>query len=246
MNILKMGKEELLSLDQNKINCSLFPNEVVHIAKVLGAFWTYDYESAEDGRVGMHALLKSGLHSDGFFISRILLAPENIRWIISTQMSMRIREVLPMRADTPAWIVGVPDGATRIGEDISRILGSRNADMRKTDGRISLVTQIGPDESILLVEDFCTRGTGFTEAVGVVKGSQPNARILPFNPVIINRGGLEQVSIKEFGSFKVLPVVEWKVKDWEPSECPLCKMGSTPIKPKATDENWYAITTSQL
>jgi hypothetical protein len=98
-----------------------------------------------------------------------------------------------------------------------------------------------------LIEDFCTRGTGFKEAVKAVLENCPSSKILPFDPVILNRGGLKAIDVPGVGAFTVLPVVEWRIEDWDPTEgCPLCRMGSTPIKPKETEANWQAITTSQL
>jgi len=193
----------------------------------------------------MHASLKSGLHSDGFFISRILLASENIRRIISSQMVMRIKEAL-CENDMPSGVVGVPDGATKIGEDIGKMFGINVLKMGKIEGQIVSSSPVDPQERILVVEDFCTRGTGFTEAVRAIKAAQPKAQFIPYDPVIINRGGLKIIFVEGTGEFKICPVVEWRVQDWDPEKCPLCKMGSVAIKPKATDENWKAITTSQL
>lgn len=247
MNILQMSREELLALKPEDITRPLTPEEIIYIASALGAFWKYDYDAAKQGRVGMHAILKSGRHSDGFFISRILLEPENIRLIMADQIVRKFHgniRVWPR----PDYVAGVPDGATKLGEDIARLLGSKNAVMEKHDGRISLVTEIESYASVLLVEDFCTRGTGFKEAVNIVVSSQPRAGIIPIDPVILNRGGLETIIVENVGTFLVLPVVEWRVQDWDPADgegCPLCKMGSVPMKPKATDENWRLITASQ-
>lgn len=245
MEILKMDRSRLMGLQVEDIQDFLTPEEVVHIAKTLGAFWTYDYQAAAEDRVGMHAILKSGLHSDGFFISRIILAVENIRRVISAQMVMLLRGVLG-RSGVPDYVAGVPDGATLLGQDIAEMLDTATAEMRKDDGRIVLVSQLDPGQSLLLVEDFCTRGTGFKEAVNEVRQAQPQAKILPYNPVIINRGGMESVSVDSVGEFEVLPVVKWRIQDWDPKEgCPLCDKGSVPIKPKASDANWSAITNSQ-
>lgn len=241
MNILGMTREELLKLTE--IDRLLKPEEVVYIARTFGAFWKYDYVASEQGRVGLHAELKSGLHSDGFFVSRIMLAEVNIRRIIANQIVMRLEK--PLREiGKPSYVAGVPDGATQLGKDIAEILGVKCAEMQKVEKRIVLVTELHPSESILLIEDFCTRGTGFTEAVETILQAQPAAFVLPLDPVIINRGGLNQIVVKGVGIFDILPVVELRVQDWEPSECLLCKRGSKPIKPKATDENWLAITTS--
>jgi len=98
---------------------------------------------------------------------------------------------------------------------------------------------------LLLDEDFCTKGTGFKEAVADILSRQPKTKILPLELVIINRGGLTAIAIEGVGEFQVVAVANHRVNDWPPPECPLCKMGSKPIKPKATDENWRLITTSQ-
>lgn len=237
MNIQKMGKDELLKLKPEDVTRLLTAEEILHIAKVLGAFWMYDYKAK---KVGMHALLKSGQHSDGFFVSRILLSFENIRMIISNQMVMKIREA---KIPTPDWVVGVPNGATELGQDIALILGTKCAKMKKIDGKIVFLTELKPEDSILIVEDFCTRGTGFAEAVRVVL-AQSGAYIFPYDPVIINRGGLKFLPI-QWRNYTILPVVEIRIKDWDPKQCELCKVGSVAIKPKETDENWKMLNNSQ-
>lgn len=143
------------------------------------------------------------------------------------------------------WVAGIPDGATSLGEEVHAIIGGQCAKMEKVDGKITLITPIGAGEKILLVEDFCTRGTGFSEAVVAVKNSSPEAVICPIDLVILNRGGLKEVAVPNHGNFIVVAVVEKRIQDWAPEECPLCKLGSAPIKPKATYENWKALTDSQ-
>jgi len=242
MQILGMSREELLGLSHQDVGRHFLTSyEIIYIAKILGAFWQYNYEAAKQGRVGMHALLKSGQHSDGFFVSRILLEPENIREIIAHQMVMRIEEA---EVPIPDYVAGIPKGATELGFEISKIMGTEHARMEKIGGRIRLTQQINPNNSILLIEDFCTRGTGFAEGVMAVKEVQPDACIFPYDPVIINRGGLERVSTA-YGDFRVLPVVEMRIQDWDHEHCPLCESGSRAIKPKETDENWAALTSSQ-
>ncbi|MBU2597114.1 MAG: hypothetical protein KJ757_06120 [Planctomycetes bacterium] len=247
MSILKMNKRELSCVTFRNIKGFLTPDEVVHIAKTMGAFWAYDYEAADKGKVGMHAELKSGLHSDGFFVSRILLEQENIRRIFSAQIAKEIGESCAIE-EKPTCVVGVPDGATTLGKDIGEQYDINVLEMRKTtSGKIVLVSSLGPKEKVLLIEDFCTRGTGFIEAVLSIKKAQPKVCFVPYNPVIINRGGLKNILVPGVGDFKILSVVDWRVQDWDPKQgCPLCDRGSIPIKPKVSDANWKALTTSQL
>lgn len=240
--ILTMQKRELLLLTEMDMPQTISVEEMLHIGKTLGAFWAYDYEAAKRLYSGMHAILKSGLHSDGFFVSRILLEPENIRRLISQQMIKRLREA---NVPNPDYIAGIPNGATALGSNIAKILGIREACIEKVDGRITLKTNIPSKKTLLLVEDFCTRGTGFKETVLQIKTEQPTVRILPYNPVIINRGGLREIIFEGDSNFTILSVAELRIQNWEPTECPLCFAGSKAIKPKATNENWRLLTTSQ-
>lgn len=247
LNILLMRKEELLQLRPEQVTRLLAAEEVVHIAKTLDAFWGYDYEAAKLGKTGLHAILKSLLHSDGFFISRIMLQHENIRKIMADQQAMRIKYVL-YNEENPDWVGGIPDGATELGEDLADSLGSRHLIMEKVGGKIVLVSNIAPGESVLLCEDFCTRGTGFKEAVQDIVLREPGVNFVLYEPVVINRGGLRSIEVEGVGSFKILAIADHRINDWDPNSnkgCPLCNLGSVPIKPKATDENWQRIKTSQ-
>lgn len=48
-----MEHPEILELTLEPFNRLLTPDELIHIATILGAFWSYDYEAAKQGRVGM-------------------------------------------------------------------------------------------------------------------------------------------------------------------------------------------------
>jgi orotate phosphoribosyltransferase len=244
-DILRMDKEELLRLRPKDLSLRLFTApEMLHIARAFGALWTYDYLAAKEGRVGMHALLRSGLHSDGFFVSRILLELKNIRRILSHQMVMRIWETNTM---PPNYVAGVPNGATVLGSEMAYILGTHNANMEKIEGRMALTTDIPDGATLLIVEDLCTRGTALREAVLQVRSRYRFVSLVPYFPVLINRGGLQEISIDGVGRFRILPIVERTIQDWNPNQhCPLCDLGSTAIQPKATTENWWLLTTSQL
>lgn len=251
MEILQMNREELLALKPEDISRFFTVEEVVHIARTLKGYWSYDYEAAGRGNVGDHAELKSKLHSNSFFYSNPLLSHRNIRLIFANQIVMRLREAGVLRPDyvrrfkARLRVIGVPNGATKLGEDIAKILGTKTAVMKKVNGRIILKTPIGAEELVLLIEDFCTRGTGLIEAGQEIKRKQPEAEILPFNPVILNRGGLHYITVG-LEKFTILPVVESKQTAWEKSKCPLCTLGSIAIKPKEPKENWQRLITSQL
>jgi orotate phosphoribosyltransferase len=257
MKITEMTKEDILDNPEILFPCRLFSaKEVFHIAKVTGAFWQYDYKKTiNDGVVGLHAELKSGLHSDAFFVSRVLLEERVLQKAFAEQFLILLLIAFNRnqayeglfarkKVKRPKWIAGIPTGATQLGKDLAEMMHVKNAEVIKKNGKIEVITSIPKGESLLLVEDFCTRGTGWKEAVSNLVKNQPEVEIVPFAPVILNRGKLEKIET-EIGDFKIIPIVNHEISSWEPKDCPLCEMGSTAIKPKKTDENWQMITSSQ-
>lgn len=243
-----LTREEALALTPKDVGCPITLQEFLAIARKLGAYWAYDYDAADEGRPGMHAELKSGLHSNAFLASGMLWGLNNIAIIMARQivfqlLRTRIASSTPFKKSD--YVVGIPDGATRPGELVAVEIGSRVAQMKKTEGVISLETEIPAGSTVLLVEDVCTRGTAFAQAVRAIKAKCPGTRLLPYYPVLLNRGGIQSIKVDN-SLFFVISVVERRFDDWLPEQCPLCKMGSKAIKPKATDENWRMINASQL
>lgn len=243
LNILNMDKKQLLEVEPRYINKRLAATEILHVFRTLGGFWNYDYEAAYNRRAGYHALLKSGKHSDGFLNSHTVLQHDNWCMILAQQMVWMWES---LKLNTPTQIVGVPTGATKLGLNMAFLMGTRGVKMEKERGKIqTLGKSIYPSVSTLLVEDFCTNGTGFTEAISLLKDSISLLYLLPYAPVIINRGGKRTIETEE-GDFQIFPLADFKIEDWEEDECPLCQTyGSLPIKPKESEENWEILTHSQ-
>ncbi len=253
-DIIQMTREEILELKPEEVDRQLTPEEILYIATTLGAFWSYKYRIMRQ-KIGMHAILKSGRHSDGFFISRILLDIPNIRRILAAQLAKRMLEVaeteiggkVPVEEITSQLtIIGIPTGATSLGKEIADILGCRTSTMEKQDGRLVLTGEIDPDKPTIFIEDVFTHGTALTEALKEIYGKYRGAFIVPFVPVILNRGEKTEIVLEGIGPFTLVPLVHKTITDWPDHDCPLCPAGSKPIKPKETDENWRLITTSQL
>ena len=244
-SIIGLSKEELVNcLDPRCFTRKLAGEEIIYLAKAFDACWEYDYQAAVKGKIGRHAILKYGSHSDIFFNSKIFLSNDNIREIIARQLVSQYYSGLS--AERPDWVVGIPDGAAELGKDVARILKSRPAVMTKENGLMKLESRIGAYESVLMVEDLCTRGTGLKEAVREVLIKQPRALMLWHELAVVDRGGLGHVNISDVHEFTVVSLAQLRANDWPPDDCPLCHAGSKPIKPKVTDENWQLLIRSQL
>ena len=146
----------------------------------------------------------------------------------------------------PDWVAGIPDGATGLGKEIASCLNAKIACMEKIDGKIVLTSTIPFNDSLLLAEDLCTRGTGFCETVLNILMQNSHIRILPYELVLINRGGLEMIDVPGLEPFKIVALAEHRITDWEKDDCCLCNdFGSVSIKPKVSDANWEDIMSSQ-
>ncbi len=243
ISILDMGSDELSTLNPNDVTHLLSNEETLHIFLKLGYAWFYDYEAADDSRVGLHALLKSLRHSDGFINAKVCLEEHpNIRKLFARQIALKVDKL----SIKPDYIVGVPTAATKLGEEVAEIVDAKKINLIKDEGgKIKLTTSLEVDSVILVIDDICTKGTGFSEAIREIKTQHKDSHVLPFDFVIVNRGGLESIDING-AQFKVMAVAERRINDWAEEECQLCKKGSKPIKPKISDENWEKITTPQV
>lgn len=243
--IIGFSKESLINLNSGDFQRRLMADkEILYMAETFGACWRYDYQAAAEGRVGMHAILKCGAHSDIFFNAKIFLSRPNVMEIVSFQLALKY--CLHPSYTRPDWVLGIPDGAKKLGEDLARCFKAKPAEMEKENGKLILKSRIRPLESVLIAEDLCTRGTGLAEAAREILAKQPRARLIRQELAVINRGGSNYIKIDDVREFGIISLARLKANDWPADNCPLCRVGSEPIKPKATDENWNLITNSQI
>jgi hypothetical protein len=117
-------------------------------------------------------------------------------------------------------------------------------EFEKVEGRIKYSGQIPDNSSILLVEDVFTKGTACSEMTRCIRSKNIRALVAPDIAVFFNRSG-DGVFTGSDGVFSIHSHIYRPILDWAPDECPLCKVGSVPIQPKETEENWELLTNSQ-
>lgn len=234
LDLRPWSKEDLLALKPRHLGVRsnlLTSEETMHIAEVLGSIWRYDYCALAEGKPGYHALLKSGLHSDGFFDSYIMLGHENILEIMAYWLSFYLRN-LRVLVD---YVAGIPNGATKLGEKISQKLSFQDPEplLKKEGNEIVLAKPIPSGSRVLLVEDCFTRGTAFRQASRVLV--EAKAIVLPILLAVMNRNKRLRQGWTPDQKLRVIYLADFTAKAWKPRECPLCKAGSIAVKPK---ENW--------
>jgi orotate phosphoribosyltransferase len=85
-----------------------------------------------------------------------------------------------------------------------------------------------PGKEILLCEDVLTTGGSVSLTAAAIFFA--TGFTLPFVLALVNRSGLEEVN-----GWKIVALIDQAMPMWVADECPLCKEGSEPVRPK---DNW--------
>jgi len=233
VKIMGKSKDELLRLDPDCIKSRLKGFEILYLYKIFDGYW-----KCPDGEIPKyHAQLKSGVCSDSFLNSKVILKHENIRKIIAKQLMYKYLNVKRAQHTLdwgkPTHIGGIPNGAKELGDNVADIWNDvEKADLVKQKGIIKMNSILGDSDKLLLVEDVFTKGTASLEAIKSSFKSIGSGRVLPFILSIVNRGGLRQIQTMQSGGFvfNIISLHSIKANEWESSKCPFCEAGSKSIK----------------
>ncbi|HLX64352.1 MAG TPA: orotate phosphoribosyltransferase [Planctomycetota bacterium] len=197
------------------------------IFKQHGAIWIHDNNPKRP-----HALLTSGLHSNGFVnCSLVTQDAALLQQIVAHEAGLA-----PIFTDTPAWVVGSAYGAVTFAYAIAVHLKAQAGFTEKDGDAMKLARfEIKPAEKVLVVEDTISTGGSTLKTIeGIQKAGVPAENILPYIVCLVNRSGSPTLNGRELRALITLDIQNWK-----PEECPLCKSGSQVVRPKA---NWAALT----
>jgi hypothetical protein len=216
----------------------LTQEEFEHLFSLFDAYWEYDGEPRAERP---HALLASGLHSNGFFDCGRVLSHSNLCQIMAQAMVRTLRfmregstifspGVLPR-----PWVVGTATSSTDLSKDVANLLSAFHVPLDKRDK-----TQVWPDRYVVgedqLVYDFEELMTT-SEGVQALRTGIRAKHGYPihFREVVVL---VHRSSVREIEDTPVIPVFHYDIQNWDPALCPYCKAGSEVIKPKTPRENW--------
>jgi orotate phosphoribosyltransferase len=189
-----------------------------------------------------HVLLRSGLHSSGFFNSRLVIADEVMLREAASDLVDKFTQAGGNIFDVQV-VVGPKTGATKLAEliagEISRITNATchwaSPEKVEVDGQVTAMVFSVEEQAIvngrviLMCEDVLTTGGSVERSVKAVE--EAGGKVLPFTLVLVNRSGLAEV-----GEKKVIGLIDRAMPTWKPDVCPLCKQDSKLIStPK---DNW--------
>jgi orotate phosphoribosyltransferase len=181
--------------------------EVLDIYKKTGALLTG------------HFLLSSGLHSEKYLQSALVLQQPDIATRLCAALAGHFK-------DSKIEVVIAPAlGGLFVSHETARALGVRALFAERINGELTLRRgfTIKPGERVLVVEDVITTGKSTRETIEVVKKS--GGQVIAAASLVDRSGGKADLGVP------YQSLVTLDVPTYAPENCPLCKAGSAPVKP---------------
>ncbi len=181
-----------------------------------------------------HFLLSSGKHSPYYLQSARVLEYPQVAEKLAKELAKQIKES-GIEVDT---ICSPAIGGLLAGYELARALGVRFIFTERVKGEMTLRRgfEVKEGEKVLICEDIITTGGSAMEAAREIE--KRGAEVVGF-AAIANRGVCKRVN----GNSKRKPecklpedkplfaLEDFEFEVYEPENCPMCKMGSCPIKP---------------
>jgi orotate phosphoribosyltransferase len=166
-----------------------------------------------------HFLLSSGLHSEQYLQSALVLQQPDIATRLCAALAEHFKDSSIEAVIAPAL------GGVFVSHETARALGVRALFAERVNGELTLRRgfTIKPGERVLVVEDVITTGKSTKETIEVVKRS--GGTVVAAGSLVDRSGGNANLGVP----YKSL--VTLQVPAYPPESCPLCKAGSKPVKP---------------
>jgi len=181
-----------------------------------------------------HFLLSSGKHSEFYLQSAKVLENPKTAELLAKELAKQINN-FGLQIDT---VCSPALGGILAGYELARALDARFIFTERVNGIMSLRRgfEISQGERIIVCEDIITTGGSALESAKVI--SRLGADVLAFAG-LANRGICARVGgLQKSKQEAKLPtdkplfaLADFEFEIYEPENCPLCKDGSTAIKP---------------
>ena len=166
-----------------------------------------------------HFLLSSGLHSEQYLQSALVLQQPDIATKLCAALAEHFRDQRIEVVIAPAL------GGVFVSHETARALGVRALFAERVNGELTLRRgfMIKPGERVLVVEDVITTGKSTRETISVVK--KAGGVVVAAGSLVDRSGGKADIGVP----YRSLVTLD--VPSYTPESCPLCKAGSAPVKP---------------
>lgn len=166
-----------------------------------------------------HFLLTSGLHSDTYLQSALVLQHPERAAALGAELAARFGDARPRVVVAPAI------GGILVAHEVARALGARALFTERENGvmRLRRGFSIARDERCLVVEDVVTTGGSTREVLQAV--ADAGGRVVGVGALIDRSGGAAVFPVRQAALATI------GVPAFKPEDCPLCAAGSRAVKP---------------
>jgi orotate phosphoribosyltransferase len=166
-----------------------------------------------------HFRLSSGLHSDRYLQSALVLQHPDFAEQLGRALAARLEHLQPTAILSPAL------GGIIIGQEVGRAMKIRALFAERQDGTLTLRRgfSLAPSDRVVVVEDVITTGGSTRETVAV---AEPAGAHVTGAAAIIDRGA-DPARL----DLPLQALVRMQVPTYPPDACPLCASGVPITKP---------------
>ncbi len=170
-----------------------------------------------------HFLLSSGLHSDRYLQSALVLAHPQPAEALGRELAAAV-------GVKPDLVVSPAMGGLIIGQEVARALGARHYFTERVDAAMTLRRgfSIKPGERVLVVEDVVTTGKSTKEVFAVIRAA--GGEVAGACSIVDRTEGRAALGVPYAALWTV------SVPAWSPAECPRCRAGEPVVKPGSRKE----------
>src|SRR5258708_4439536 len=174
---------------------------------------------ADGALLNGHFLLTSGLHSPQYLQCAMVLQHPRHAAALCDELASHFN------AEHVDLVVAPAIGGIIVAQEAARSLGARAIFAERQNDVLTLRRgfRIGPGERALVVEDVITTGGSTRETMDVVR--QHGGIVVGVGSIIDRSGGDVDLGVTR------VALATLSIPTYQPDDCPLCKSGSTAIKP---------------
>ena len=181
-----------------------------------------------------HFILSSGNHSPNYLQSAKVLEDTKRAELLATALAKQIKDA-GLEVDT---VCAPALGGVIAGYELARALGVRSIFVERKGGEMELRRgfEVAKGEKVLICEDIITTGGSALEAAKIIESL--GADVVAF-AALANRGFCKRINTDNMPKAEcklptnkpLFALADFEFEIYEPDNCPLCKAGSTAIKP---------------
>ena len=166
-----------------------------------------------------HFKLSSGLHSDRYLQSALVLQYPDFAEELGRALARRLEHLQPTVVLSPAR------GGLVIGQEVGRALQVRSIFAERQDGKLTLRRgfTLAPADRVVVVEDVITTGLSTRETIEAAEAT--GAQVMGAAAIVDRGSDASRLNVP------LQALVRMQVAAYQPEACPMCAAGQPVVKP---------------